>query len=535
MKKKSTLVLLAVITIFVAASCYKERLHLDKVKKSSWQADWAMPVASAELSLKGILGDSSGIIHTDDNGFISLVYESKHLIHIEAKDYLHLDDLNNTSSIDFDLPAIPPGVTVDLPPVTVFVPLEVDGKRIDSLLLNQGNFELTLNSNLNKDQASLTLEIPSLRNANGEALSIPFDLSNSSGGTISLHHTQNLENYRILTVANNDQRNLKLILHTSITGDNNPDNSPYTFEIQSSFQNLDIHAFYGYFGNKNIDFQDTIPLGIFNSAYSGYIGFGPNSVHFTMDADNSFGIPIRLNITDSKAHRTIPPVNDVNVYFLGEGNPQTIDILAPGYGEIGQNKHTHIEATSSNINDAIGISPQLISLGVEGILNPENNQDDVNFILDNSTFDAGFKVEMDLFGSINGFTLADTVPLTNGIPENLENVELSFDITNGFPLEASLEISFHDSVYPSWQTIRNIDELFVSGAPVSGPPDYRVTGPAHKLSFIALPDSLTSRFSDFDKLVVRSKISTTNSDLVKVYDDYHIAVKVGAKFKTSIQ
>ncbi len=535
MKNKFTFLLLVVMTVFMTASCYKERLHLDEIKKSSWQADWAMPIAKAELSLRGILGDSTGIIHTDNNGFISLVYESQHLIHIEAKDYLHLDDISSASSVDFNLPAIPPGITVDLPPIELLIPLEVEGKRIDSLLLNQGNLQLTLNTNLNKEQASLNLEIPSLRNANGEALNLAFDLSNSSGGELNLQQTQNLENYRILTIEDNNQRKLKLILHMSITGDNNPDNSPYTLEIQSAFQDMDIHAFYGYFGNENITFHDTIPLGIFNSTYSGNIGFGPDNIHFSMDADNSFGIPIRLDITDSKAHRINTPASEVNLYFLGEGNPQTISILAPGYAEIGQTKHTHIDASSSNINEAIAISPQYVSLGIEGILNPNNDPGDVNFILDNSSFDASFKIQMDLFGSINGFILADTIPLKNGIPENLQNVELAFDITNGFPLEASLEISLHDSVYQYWQTIRDINELFVEGAPVSGPPDYKVTAPATKLSTISLADSITSHFSNFDKLIIRSAISTTNGDLIKVYDDYQISVKVGAKFKTSIQ
>ena len=524
----------ALLVILLTQSCYKERLHLDKVKAGSWDAQWAMPLANAELSLKGLLGDSTGIIHTDDDGFISLVYESKHLIQLQANEYLQLDDISSSESIDFDLPLIPDGVIVELPPINMMIPLEVAGKRIDSLLLNSGQLMIELTSDLNKNAASLIIEIPSLRNGSNEPLVLDFDLSNSGNASISVEKSEDLDNYKILTIEDAGTQKLQLILKATITGDTKPNNSPYSFAIDFQFKDLDLHSFYGYFGTETLTFQDTIELGIFNASQYGGISFADNSLHFSLYADNSFGIPLQLNITESKAYHLAPPEQEVSIYFLGEGNPQTIDILAPDYSEIGQTKHTDINATTSNITNAIAISPQLISLGIEGNLNPDADPNAQNFILEDSYFNADFRVQMDMFGQINGFILVDTIPLTEGVPQELKDLELTFDIINGFPLEASLELTFLDSTNSSWYTVGGEEELFVEGAVVSGAPDYRVIEDAHKLSSLAFGDSIVGNLSTFRNLVIRSKLSTTNGDLIKVYNDYKIKVRVGAKFKTSV-
>jgi hypothetical protein len=527
----TTFILLFVI---LNQSCYKERLHLDKVKAGSWDAQWAIPIANAELSLKGILGDSTGIIHTDNDGFISLVYESQHLIQLHADEYLHLDDISSDESVEFDLPPIPDGITIDLPPIEMNIPLEVAGKRIDSLILNDGLLTIALTTNLNKNTASLELEIPSLRNANNEALVLLFDLSNAGNESITIQKEQDLENYRIVTIEEDDTQKLQLALKATVTGDSKPNNSPYSFDIDFQFSAMDLHAFYGYFGAETLPFQDTIQLGIFGATELGGISFADNSLHFSLTADNSFGIPLQLDIVESKAYHLSPPEQEVPIYFLGEGNPQVIDILSPSFAEIGQTKHTNISATTSNISNAIAISPQQICLGIEGNVNPDGDPDALNFILEDSYFSADFRVQMDMFGQINGFVLVDTIPLKDRLFDNLKDLELTFDILNGFPLEASLEIFFLDSTNTSWYTVGEADELFVEGATVSGAPDYRVVEEAHKLSSLAFGDTITGNLSTFKNLVVKSKLSTTNSDLVKVYDDYQIKVKVGAKFKTSI-
>ncbi len=534
MNKIFRIILLSVIAVLIMQSCYKERLKLDKVKVESWEADWAFPLAKSELSLKGVLGDSMNIIQTDEQGFISLVYQNKHFIQLDAQEYINIEDISSTVNYEYSLPLIPIGTTFDLPSITLFVPLEVDGKRIDSLLLDGGTLLLTLNSDLNKNQASLSITIPSLRDENYNPLEIPFDLSNASGNLITLEKTQDLSNYRIVTVENDDTQNLEIVLNLSVTGDTNPDNSPYTMDFSFQFQNLETNTFFGYTGKQSHGFQDTINLDIFNSALSGNIDFGENSLHFILDAQNSFGIPLDLGV-GCKTIRTLPPASEMNLYFFGEGNSQYLPINYPNMNEVGVVKETHMDADNSNISEVIDLSPQYVIFEIQGTLNPEDDPTISNFVHKDSKFNADFTIQMDLFGLIDGFILTDTLTLPEDIPSQLTDVELLFSFENGFPLGATLEITFVPFDGIDIESFTTIEEgYFLEPAPVSGPPEYRVTEPSIKGTSLHLDSEVVNNFKDYEKIIIRSVISTTNGELVKIYDDYHIKINVGAKFKTRI-
>ncbi len=142
---------------------------------------------------------------------------------------------------------------------------------------------------------------------------------------------------------------------------------------------------------------------------------------------------------------------------------------------------------------------------------------------------------MDLFGLIDQFVLTDTLVLPDNIPEQLRGIELLFNFENGFPLGATLEISFlpFEGMEIESVTIGDND-FFLEPAPVSGAPEYRVTNALTKTSSLKLSDEIVANFPSYEKIVIKSSVSTTNGDHVKVYDDYHIKVSVGAKFKTRI-
>jgi hypothetical protein len=138
-------------------------------------------------------------------------------------------------------------------------------------------------------------------------------------------------------------------------------------------------------------------------------------------------------------------------------------------------------------------------------------------------------VEFQIFAAISTFIIQDTIDFD--FDENVENVDhLLFRInaTNGFPVNASVQIYFADKYYNVLDSlITDPDQTIIPGAPVNGPPDYRVSASAHKMTDANLTSERIQNILDAKKIILRAGISTTNEQLVKIYSDYALQIQVG--------
>jgi hypothetical protein len=67
----------------------------------------------------------------------------------------------------------------------------------------------------------------------------------------------------------------------------------------------------------------------------------------------------------------------------------------------------------------------------------------------------------------------------------------------------------------------------MQGAPVGGPPEYRVTSTVHKMTDANLTSDRIKNILDAKKMILRAGLSTTNEQLVKIYSDYTIQIQLG--------
>jgi len=173
----------------------------------------------------------------------------------------------------------------------------------------------------------------------------------------------NLEAYTLHFEHSFDTANVVYINTVFVgTTDNNPNNSPYYVELENRFEDLDFVDLFGYVGYHEKELQDTIVLNIFSINEEGYFEFGPGSVRFDVTAYNSLGMPITLDIRKCRAFHGGSDPDSVDIHIFGEGNPSEVEIDYPNLNQVGETVITEINTEQANINEALEISPDKLSV-----------------------------------------------------------------------------------------------------------------------------------------------------------------------------
>lgn len=525
-------ILLSLIPLFFMG-CIEKELDFDSIKSQNWSSEWAIPLINSSVSLKDLVKDSTALIHDGEDGLLILVYEGQEFFSYTGEDIPFIPNQEKILGENFIVPDLLPGNSVDVP-VSFLYQLETDepGTRIDSCNLKAGSYTLVLTTNLNKDNASVQLTLPGLiESATGNPVEFTFDISYPVGGGLIVRDTTIDLAGHTLIFNNAPGHSNELVIEALVTayGDNNPNNSPYSMELKNSYTNLGFTRSFGYIGNQIIEMQDTIEMDIFDVNEEGNFTFGPGSVNLKIDVNNSFGIPILMDIVTFRAYHFGSTTDSVDIYIFGEGNPAQFNVDYPGLDQIGQSVLTEINTENSNISEAIEISSGNIYIDIDGVLNPDSDSTLTNFVLDTSAIRADVTVEMSLFGGISGFKITDTVDFDLGNIEDITSLLLVVDAENGYPIEARLQLDFVDSAYQVLHSLLPPWEQLLSAAPVGSPPDYRVTGHVQKITNVILNEDKIKAVQKAKKIIINASISTVNGQLVKIYNDYKIDLKIGAR------
>jgi len=531
--------LLAII-LLILFSCIKNELDFGNIKTSKWNSEWAVPLISSQLTLTDFLTDTTGIIQEDADGFITLVYEAEELTAKTVEDVAEIPDqlkvLNKSFSIDPFFDSLPPGQPI--PPIPLVFPVTFElsepGLRLDSTTLKEGIYKFRLKTNLNRDNADVNVSIPNIvHHITYEPIQFTVDIDNPDGNELVFDTLINLEAYTLHFEHSFDTANV-VYINTVFVGetDDNPNNSPYFVELENRFEDLDFVDLFGYVGYHEKELQDTIVLNIFSINEGGHFEFGPGSVRFDVTSFNSLGMPITLDIRKCRAFHGGSEPDSVDIHIFGEGNPSEVEIDFPGLNQVGETVITEVNTEEANINEALEISPDKLVLDVLAKLNPDADSTVSNFVLDSSELRAEVKIELDLFGAVHGFKVADTLEFNLENTNEINALLFVIDIENGFPLNAKVQLDFIDSVNNIVHSLLPPDEQLMDAAPVSSPPEYKVIEPTKKLTQVVINTDNLEKVFNAKKMVFVATLSTSDG-LVKIYSDYNIGLKLGAKAEIS--
>ncbi len=288
----------------------------------------------------------------------------------------------------------------------------------------------------------------------------------------------------------------------------------------------------GYFGQNSMGISgDTVLLKLFQNSTAGFFELVNPKIKFL--ADNSFGFPIRLNFSNLK---TIDISNGNEAVLTGF--PTVFNIA--GASSMGQSALSDFELNTSNTNNlstVVSSVPKYFVFSANAQSNPNGNVAPLNFMTEDSKLKIRTEVELPLEGSAYGFELKDTVEFNfNEDVSQLETVMFRLNIDNGFPVELKSQIVFLDENYLPVFTVFNTPESLVLSALVNS--SGRVNKRTQKITDIHLNASQIALLPNVKHLLIKAVSQTLNGpsgQVVKLYDDYTLKLKLGLQVQGKIQ
>jgi hypothetical protein len=474
-------------------------------------------------------------IRTNPDNSLSFIYGLDEIFSQRAEDIIHFPDQNFSYQSYKDIPVLPPGLvdTISFDYSYQFI-TDTVGQRLDSMLLKNGQMYIHCKTNLNRDEANATVLIPEIVNiASGEPLKIFAPVNNPGGqeAWVEFEESIDLTGYKTVFTADSPGGNnsITFLLEIVFQGDNNPDLSPYEFNFDGYLRDIEFEKIFGYIGHYEIPFSDSIDISLFDKTILGGIQVGPGAVDIYMDVHNSIGTPVMFAATELYVTSTKNPPYHVDIHLFGAGLPNIFPVDAPDINQIGQSIETNLDFSNSNLGQAFNIAPEMFYFDLLAMTNPMGDTTVTNFLLDTSRISMDMSLEVRLFTAISNFVVEDTVDfIFDEDPGFVNNLLIRLNATNRFPLNANLQVYFADNGYNVLDSlIDNPDNKVLVGAPVGGPPEYRVTDSTNQITDFNLSEQKIQTLLKAEKLLFRVALSTTGEQLAIIYDDYSISIKIG--------
>lgn len=517
------------ISFLFLYSC-KKFDELDKIAKTAWNPNLAIPIGYSEFDVYDILAaqDSTDLIIIDQNtGEIALSY-SDEIISVDASNLVNFGQIDQDfvlSLSDLNVPTSPSfnGNVNSFKTEILALPMQ-NGEEIKSVFFKSGTLNLHFETTLRHD-FNVTVTFPDFTK-NSVPLSDNFTMTYA--GTVPQTHDLQVDLSEVMADFTNlgtSVNETRVQIQVNITGSGQPvfGNEDLNLNIFSS--GIDFHNVTGYIGQQNIaQAVDSVLLKVFENASPGVFELVNPTIDFI--ADNSFGFPIQVNLNELK---TINETNGQVTQLLNF--PTSFNITAPAV--IGNNSISQFQlnnSNTSNLSSVISPTPKYFYYDIDGLSNPNGQSGPDNFIDENSRCIIRTEVNLPLEGYAYGFTYHDTLDFQNFENQDvslIESVMIRLIVNNGFPVKLGTQIKALDENYNELFTLFDQVENVVEAASVDS--NGKVISAKKKITDISLTQNEISQLNKVKKLIVYGTVSTTNSssaEIVKLYDFYTFGIKL---------
>ncbi len=526
-----SVVILAIFFTAMFNSCDYSYLDMNEDNtEGTFGPTYALPLIKSNLSIDDMidLDETESVEVGDaklgDDKIIKLIYNGR-IYSVDAKELFTIDDLHSQFSYSYT----PPSAKSVSETFKFYVDLEGE-ERIDEISFIEGKMSVNIEAdNLINDGYELLFDI----SVPGSGFSEEFLLQDTP-------KEFDLDGYTFDFKQDDQGTYLEIDYIISVEEEGTPENSPYDMVFNKNI-NSDKYEIKGYFDNFDFSIgSDTISLGIFNESVLSEIFF--KEPYVNIFANNSMGLPLSIHF---------------DVFHFYNKEKDTIDISGPGFENnnpwkidypviIGDSAMTEAELNrqNSNMDDILEISPHKSAYKISGETNPDQDPEIDNFIRHDSNFNIDVEVNLPLYGSINKYVFQDTLDFSigeidNDIDDQIEWIELKFNIGNGFPLNLALQAHFldeNDEKIDDVYLFDDYEDIFKS-AKVGA--DGVVVEKTHEEKKILIEHDKVDEIEDAESIVVSFRISSAhennNAKVVKIYEDYTIDVRLGTRIKLAIE
>jgi hypothetical protein len=523
MKKNTLLLSFLLLVLF---SCRKRERAIE------WNVDMLYPLINGNLSIGNILPDS--ILHTNADSSLSIRFETTLLS-------LSIDSLAAIPDTTFELAyALPLFIPITVVPGQQIInnpeenKLSIDGAELTEVIVKSGNVNYRIESTIPGD-IIYTYTIPSAKDANGIVFSKQIAIPKSNGSVNSIvTGSFSLANYIIdLRGLNGNKTNTLL---TTVNAKLSPTNlgnitvsNIDTLLISNTISEVKIEKAEGYFGQH--DFQigpETTYIDYFNRITAGSINIDELNASLTLE--NGIGVDafLRINSLFSKRQNESPVV-------LQHSMIGTNHVMNRGYkmgnSVVPTQLQFNLNSSNSNLKNLLTSFPD--SLGYDAFvqINPLGNISSFNdFVYAANPLRLLLNVDMPLNVVANQLTLVDTLLLDINDESALNDLALFIDIENGFPMNASIQLTILDG---NNMTVSNI---LVPGVIPSGSigSNNRVSDPSKTYHEIKLLPKDLENIQRYKKLKLQVVFNSPQSNHLYIYDYYQLKYFIRAQSNVKI-
>lgn len=523
------LALVVLIIGAIAYSCDKEYLDPEGYPDLEVSPVWALPIINTNVTLEDLLDkfDQNNLFPSGDDNLLYLVYRGNVFSQTAAEAFqipnqnysqnitgitIPAGHFNTEDSISFTYSQI---ISFNAP----------NGERIDSIHFDEGQIRLSPISDINFP-CRMFMEFPGIKK-NGTSLKMSTP-DMTSPGTIDLQGAS-----MVLTHTGGNTNQFQISYKITIYKGSQNNNSPYTAGFNLDFLNTGFSELFGYLGQPTFDIlSDTIDIGIFRNNTEG--AFEIAEPRIKVISTNSFGIPVEINFTEFIVDEgKNPPFTQIV-----NGYPNPWAIASPSLIQIGQDAVTEfdMDKNNSNIEDVLNVHPTRMIYDIWGQGNPSGTVTH-NFVQKDSRFDVDVEVELPVYGRASGFVIQDTLDFSlKNTVEQLEWAEFNIFISNGFPVNASVQAYFVDSLDVKIDSLfTTAEQMNVIPGALTGPePEVRVLAPETKNTIVRIENErVENLIGKAAKIILRARLQTSHDGekLVKFYADYAMGFRLGIKVK----
>lgn len=515
-------VFIVLVSFLLLSSCVKETYDMDKLSgEAALNPGLVMSAVKGEVTLSDIVEPNDTLIF--DNELLKLVFRKDSVLNFGLDDFYTsfpgesfentVPVISDTMSTVYDTLDIDPGEDIKLRS------MKVSGGQVSYSFTSWCSFDTRIN----------------IRSSEIEIGGVPLDVTIDIAADGVTTGVIDLNGALISFYADTLQPYNRLPLQYEITVPQEP--TIYSIsdivKINVEFEEPDFDYLTGYFGNYTEEMErDTIDLDMEElfSRLSGSIHISDPSI--TVNYFNSFGMPIRVNV-GAKG------MNDDDEVSLAR-DPVDLDYpTGPDNRDISSS--FVIDQDNSSLPELISMLPYEIQFDGSAAVNPGGETMD-NIIFGDSRFIAGVEVEVPMEFRMSNLQLSDTLdnfmaaePGEDDPLQDMEELEFSLYMENGFPLGVLVMIELYDSTSMTVLETLDTGELFTA-APVDA--EGRVTEPGVGTEDIEFTRSFLDAAQEADKIILTFTLNTTDNDIeedVRIYSDYSILFKAAVRLKAGLK
>jgi hypothetical protein len=530
-----------IISIFILTiqSCVKDNFELNKLAKTEWDGNLAVPLVYSSLSMKDIIkSDANSLIQIGADNFCTLVYKGN-LFSVPASTLVNIPD-QPLPSIHASLTAAQIAALSSAGTVTITNSVVQTfatgnpGPLIDSVLFRSGHFLVNLNSNF-KNSGQVTIAIPS---AKKNGLSFSKTLSFTYNGTLPVivndSTTLDIAGYNFdMTNGSGSSNQFNVIYTIKIFANSTPPSAVNQIDISQTISNIKFSRLYGDIGQIALGAAaDTVDISIFKNALgTGSFTLVDPSIIFKFS--NSYGVPIRASVA------TLEGYNPGFAPFPITGCPNQLPIFSPNFSQIGLSLTSQytLDKNNSNVVPFINNLPKFMVFAMNSTTNP-NGATHANFVTDSSQLKIDLELDLPLFGTAKNFVLQDTIPFTvdEQISNDVDWAMIRAYTNNGFPLDINMQVYFVDTLYNKLDSLVIPNQLILKSAHVNT--SGIVTSSTENIYDGKITNDRLGHLKKTKYILVKSVAATANNGVanVKIYADYKLDIRLGlqVKFKKKV-